>query len=188
MAWHLNEDITIDAVKELIAQPARSAAIVGVAIIEKAITAGLLHHLPGSGRTVEELFDPRKGRLGDYDAKIKLAYAMGLIRKVAFNDLGKMANIRNMFAHRLDISEFDHPEVAKLCAELELIDTHVFEMGTSVETTPERSSVIYIENIRAKRKIPRERFYITAMFVTSTLVARTPHSSNPKPSPLRVLL
>lgn len=129
MAWQLTDDITLNAVKELLTQPARSAAIVALAIIDKALTAGLRYHLPGSGRTLDELFEPPKGKLADYDAKIKLAYVMGLVGKAGYSDLTKMGAIRNSFAHRLDISEFDHPLIAGLCADLQLIDSHVFELG-----------------------------------------------------------
>lgn len=65
----------------------------------------------------ELLFDPQRGTLATMTSKAKLAYALGLIDKTTLNDLGKIHNIRNRFAHNTDMnfeSDEVHKEVRKL--------------------------------------------------------------------------
>ena len=72
----------------------------------------LLFQFSREEKEVEELlFHPNKGGpLSTMTNKAKLAYALGLIDKPTLNDLKKIHNIRNVFAHNTDMN-FENDEV-----------------------------------------------------------------------------
>ena len=72
------------------------------------------------GRTSDRMLS-HTGALGTFSARISLCYILGIISKGLFQDLTKLAEIRNVVAHRhrLDLS-FDTPEIAALCCEIKV--------------------------------------------------------------------
>ncbi|GAH01588.1 unnamed protein product [marine sediment metagenome] len=72
----------------------------------------LLFQFSREEKEVEELlFHPNKGGpLSTMTNKAKLAYALGLIDKPTLNDLRKINNIRNVFAHNTDMN-FENDQV-----------------------------------------------------------------------------
>ena len=70
------------------------------------------------------------GELGFLD-KCRMAYCLGLIGPAGFRDCERIAQIRNRFAHRMDVRTFSKDEtVRKLCGELEtpeLVTKTIFE-------------------------------------------------------------
>lgn len=65
------------------------------------------------------------GPFGAFAVKIDLAYMMGFITSHARADLIIMKDIRNKFAHDLDIAGFKSSAVADRCQNLKLIDLYV---------------------------------------------------------------
>jgi DNA-binding MltR family transcriptional regulator len=60
--------------------------------------------------------------LGNFGAKIQLAYLLGLVSKFVFHEFETVRDIRNKFAHRSDIQDFNHPNISSLCAKLNLLE------------------------------------------------------------------
>lgn len=182
MGWMLSygSRVTSDAIKEFNTQSPRTTAVVGAAILDDCLARVIGMRMPVEGRTKDELFKPA-GPFGNLDTKVKVAYAMGIVSKRAFQDLTKLVEIRNKFAHRLDVSDFEHHEVKPLCFDLKLIETHLFPYGDlPEEPDPELWVRISVENLEERLKIPRDRYFLSVMLMHS-LDVDVPHPDNEKP-------
>jgi len=176
--------VTSDAIKEFNTQSPRTTAVVGAAILDDCLARVIGLRLPIEGRTKDDLFKPA-GPLGSLDTKVKLAYAMSIVSKPAFQDLTRLVEIRNKFAHRLDVSDFDHPEVKPLCFNLKLIEKHLFPYGKlPEESDPELLVRMSVERLEDRLKIARDRYFLSVMLMHS-LETDVPHPENARPRPPR---
>lgn len=66
----------------------------------------------------EKLLDPQRGAVGGFVTRSDLAYCLGLINKNIYQDLIKIAEIRNMFAHKHLALNFGVETIRKKCEEL----------------------------------------------------------------------
>jgi mannitol operon repressor len=71
-------------------------------LIESSISPKLVNH---------------RGPLATFDAKIRMAYTLGLVDKDEFHDLDLIREIRNEFAHKLE-RHFEEPVIARKCRAL----------------------------------------------------------------------
>lgn len=92
-------------------EPDRSVPIVGMALLdsmlETLITTAIVTR-PCS--TARALLAPA-GPLGSTSAKLMICYAASIIEKDLFSELQTLSEIRNQFAHRLEVSTFDSAAV-----------------------------------------------------------------------------
>ena len=100
------------ALDELEKGPPRASAIVGGAILDdwlrKAIEGRLLQGEPG---TLKAMFKP-EGELSGFEAKVRLAFMLGMFTKETRDNLVALNSIRNRFAHRIEVSSYDHRDLA----------------------------------------------------------------------------
>lgn len=96
----------------------RAVAIVGAAYLEEYLKDALLIKLPGANSELQKKLFETYGPLGTMQARIDMAMALQIIGADFRKACITIARIRNRFAHRLDISTFDHPEIAELCESL----------------------------------------------------------------------
>ena len=117
----------------------RSIAIIGSALVEKALEVSILARL-GPFVTPEVrkgIFDHNSnGPLADFSARIKMAHAMDIVGKKTTADLNRIRTIRNAFAHTVQLLDFDGPEVAELCRDLEIFETLTLLGGWEENTAP----------------------------------------------------
>lgn len=108
--------------EELQSQSDRAAAIVGVALIdaklEKAFRTVMVEGL--SQGKLRDLFEGPTAPLASYSGKARVAHALGMIGDRSFADLKRLGQIRNRFAHELEITSFEHQKIRELCDQLEL--------------------------------------------------------------------
>ncbi|MGA7673745.1 MAG: MltR family transcriptional regulator [Rhizomicrobium sp.] len=99
----------------------RAIALVTGAAIEQALESAILTKFIKLDEVDERyLFSDENAPLSTFDAKIRVAYALGVIGKLARDDLVCIKQIRNSFAHsRLDIN-FYTPEIVSAVAQLTL--------------------------------------------------------------------
>jgi DNA-binding MltR family transcriptional regulator len=86
-------------------------ALVATAFLENMLMTLLTNFFvdrPSS--TADGMFKPG-GVLGDLTKTAGLAYCLGFINKPMLNNIEKIANIRNTFAHSHEIIDFDHPKL-----------------------------------------------------------------------------
>lgn len=175
--WFLSADVSMDAVMELSTETPRAAAVVGAAITDSILTETLLRHFPREGRTRDELFNSSGGRLGDYDTKAKLAYALGIISTQAFKDIGTIGQIRNKFAHSLEINSFAHPKIVKLCNDLKLAETTIHRPFPSADAGIKIR--FHEPHVEEKLADPKSRFILSIKIITSGMINVAEEHSKP---------
>lgn len=96
----------------------RAAGIVAGSIVERRLEQALQSRLrTDQPDIVDDLFRP-SGPLGPFSSKISLAYLMGILTDQAHKDLANLKNIRNKFAHDLELDSFDAPSTRDRCKNL----------------------------------------------------------------------
>lgn len=124
-----------DTFDQLAKDSDRAVGIVGGSIVEQRLTELLLSRFPSGDikeKIVERLFQSG-GALGSFSVKIDAAYLFGLLTDVAWRELVTIKDIRNRFAHYLDISSFQNDRIKGLVANLKLIEQTI---PTTHDTTP----------------------------------------------------
>ncbi len=95
-----------------------ACVLIATALVENA-TITLLHSLLREGETSDKLFK-QGGILGDFFKCTNMAYSLCLISKPMEQNLEKIGEIRNIFAHSPEEVDFSNAEVEKMCSGLEL--------------------------------------------------------------------
>lgn len=105
----------------------RAIVLISATVLDQGLEAALLtRFIPLDDGGERSIFSDDGAPLGTFDAKIRLAHALGLYGDAVRSDLSLIRRIRNAFAHsRLEIS-FDTPEVQAVCRELTLIERMSF--------------------------------------------------------------
>lgn len=104
------------------------ANIIDVSFIETSISGKLL--------------DPQGGAIGQFATRADLAYCLGFINKNVYQDLARVAAIRNMFAHKHLALDFSDNIVRKNCEELEAWRILQDEEEESAELSQEQMRVL----------------------------------------------
>jgi DNA-binding MltR family transcriptional regulator len=114
-ASELNQDLYA----ELRGESERAAAIFGAAVLDELLRQVLVAFMVADQREVTEL-TREAGALGPFAARIRVAYALGLIGREERYDLDTIRRIRNRFAHRIRAPSFADDEMKGLCLSLEI--------------------------------------------------------------------
>lgn len=91
----------------------RSVAISLGSIVEDGLKAALMRRMPQLTQE-ETLFGP-DAPLGNFSAKIRLAHALGILGPGPRNDIDRIREVRNAFAHTMVPLSFDTKEVNDVC-------------------------------------------------------------------------
>lgn len=67
----------------------------------------------------EKILDPQRGAIGGFASRADLAYCLGIIGKSTYQDLIKVAEIRNLFAHKHLALDFGDTTISKACEGLQ---------------------------------------------------------------------
>jgi DNA-binding MltR family transcriptional regulator len=89
----------------------RSAAIIAGAIIEGMLERIIISHLRDKEPNLIGRLFKNKGPLYDFDSKILIAHAFGIIPATNAEDLHRIKSVRNTFAHATQKVTFDTPEI-----------------------------------------------------------------------------
>ena len=115
------EELSADSgrfIQDLQQETDRGVALVGAAFLDDAVRALIRAALIKESETADRLFEyPRP--LATFDARIDVAYCMGLIGKAMYQDLGLIRDIRNRFAHQHHPASFEEIELPQLCEQLQ---------------------------------------------------------------------
>lgn len=95
----------------------RTAAILGGVFLDEHLRLLLVAFLVDDP-LVNELFEVERP-LSSFSARIKMAYALGLISKRAYDDLEQIRWIRNAFAHTMHGISFDTEAILAACSKLQ---------------------------------------------------------------------
>jgi hypothetical protein len=103
---------------EIRSETDRGAAILAAAYLDDRLREAISARFYNRGRTAAELLGPN-GYLGQYAAKCKIAYCLGLYGKTILSDLTIIGKIRNLFAHSKQLLQFTDPNITDLCDKLD---------------------------------------------------------------------
>ncbi len=95
-----------------------TAVLLISSFLDATLATYLRKHLK-SCSTTDSLLGPN-GALGNAISKAQLCYCLNLIEKSDFQNIQKIFEIRNKFAHLYDHSSFENPAIEKLCSEIEM--------------------------------------------------------------------
>src|SRR5258708_4165837 len=137
MLWYGRDEYRIDpsAFEQLTNDSDRAVSLVAAAIVEQRLEEVIKFWFEKDAKIQEKLFQP-SGALGSFSVKIDLAYLMGIITSAGLDDLARMKNIRNDFAHKLDIAVFKLPTVADRCSNLTLVEGELLLQAVWHERIP----------------------------------------------------
>lgn len=102
----VNVALIFDILTELREGNDRSLAIVGAALVESSLDYLIKNYLVNDESKVDKFINGK-----DFYSKIQLAYFLGLISKDEYNDLNCIREIRNLFAHKLSVSDLNDKDV-----------------------------------------------------------------------------
>ena len=106
------------AIAELEGESERAAAVVGAAWLDELLTE-LIATAFRDDDVSRRLLDPEaQGPIASYAARVRVAYALGLIGEENMKDLLHVGRIRNLFAHKVHRRSFDNETVRKECQKL----------------------------------------------------------------------
>ena len=121
-------------ISELFGENDRSAAIVGVAILDEYLFRLIAKVLIDDKKAVSEMLGPKNplAPFGSLAARTKAAFDLGLLSKDEQHDLEALRAIRNRFAHELFDCSFEDPWIEEKCAALR-IPIKYRELGEEID-------------------------------------------------------
>jgi hypothetical protein len=96
----------------------RGAALVGAALLDQKLLDTLKAFLI-EGRITDNLVEGANAPLGTFSARIKAAFALGLIDRHEQHECEIIRKVRNEFAHRVHGTTFEEPRISAWCAALQ---------------------------------------------------------------------
>jgi DNA-binding MltR family transcriptional regulator len=167
MGWSIVTDHEADAIKSLAERDDRTIAIIAATIVEARLKM-VLENAFHRNENIESQFFKSTGPLGMFSNKIDLALLLGLITQEAWRDLKTMKDIRNKFAHNLDVRDFTTQQIRNWCENFKLIEKHFREFEP--ETTEHVNLVMYVDNLSERLAEPKWRYLLTAMLFSTALL------------------
>jgi DNA-binding MltR family transcriptional regulator len=120
-----------EAIGALFTDTDRAAAIVAASIVEDRLTRKLKENMRSdeeSKDSINELFRS-SGPLGTFSTKIHLGFVLRLYGKIAYRDLQTIKNVRNKFAHEIELTSFKTEKIAALCRNLKIVESYVLPLS-----------------------------------------------------------
>src|ERR1700694_4252101 len=126
MRWSVTSSDEMAAIYELYYHASDRAIGIVVASIVEMHLAGLIKKCFIQDTTAVKMAEAdlfhSSGPLGSFSVKIKLAYLMSAVTEECYKNLNTMKEIRNRFAHRIEVGTFQFPEVFDRCMSFTLVD------------------------------------------------------------------
>jgi DNA-binding MltR family transcriptional regulator len=95
-------------------------AILVAAKLEESLKEALLTKMRPINHEIKKRLFEGYGPLSGFAAKIDLAYALKIFPKKVYDTLRTLKKVRDIFAHRSELSNFETPEIATLLNTLQL--------------------------------------------------------------------
>jgi Mannitol repressor len=123
----------------------RAAAVLGAAYLDNRLDLLLRSKFVAVPKFVDDLLTGLGGP-SSFSARIRIAYAIGLISRRAADDLHSIRRIRNDFAHRPNGLSFETPQIESRVANFNILRAPRDESGTLMElpTEPRRRSNVAV--------------------------------------------
>jgi DNA-binding MltR family transcriptional regulator len=171
MLWLLTSPEEQEALEEISAANDRAAAIVSASFLETRVENAVRQRLVDDEKrgVLKELLR-EGGPIGSFKPRIWLAFALGIYGPEAREDLERIADIRNRFAHRLAIKSFEVPPIKDHCLNLRLVDRFVYD------TERPDDQIRWVKGLTVKvpgrdswMAMPKERYLATVALISTAL-------------------
>jgi hypothetical protein len=150
----------------------RAAAIVGGSLVEIALQNALEAQMHRDKKLTDELFRPT-GAFGAFATKISLGFLVGIYGNAGRTELSIIKDIRNAFAHRLDIEGFGTQTISDKVKNLTFGKRYVLDVKEPPSRIADPSLPVGdwpywfgVANKPAALKVPRERFLMSVGALT----------------------
>ncbi|WP_068878670.1 MULTISPECIES: MltR family transcriptional regulator [unclassified Phenylobacterium] len=124
--WAYRSENQLEILKAFETDTDRAVAIVSASMIERALEDALVVRLRQDATIIDRMFQV-SGPLGSFSSKIDLAYLTGMIGREAHQDLIRIKNVRNRFAHDTEIKDFESAPIRQEMTGFQLINSVVAE-------------------------------------------------------------
>lgn len=173
MTWLLTCDAHRKAIAEIEQTKSdRATVIVATSVVEKDLVKAIEIRMVPDARETSMLFK-HSGPLGPFEAKVHLAYLMGMIDGPLRDDLTRIGDIRNRFAHQVEPLRFNSHAIHALCDALAIVDAPAYPEIPDAGLPAERRRPARLP----ADATPRARFIqATKLFLIA--LWRIDHSSN----------
>jgi len=104
----------------------RAAAVLAGSLVETRLTTFLRHRVNYDKKIWDKLTHS-SAPLGTFSVKIDIAFLFGFISRLAHDDLVIVKEIRNRFAHDLELRDFGSQSIRDKCFNLRLVETYVVD-------------------------------------------------------------
>lgn len=121
----------------------RAMAIMYGTMLENRLTDLIFLYLRPDKKVRNELFHP-SGALGNFGVKIRLAYMMGILLPIPYSDLLIINKIRNAFAHKLGVTDFNKVPIDTWINDIEQIKALRKEVAGHAGSTDKFGRVFHI--------------------------------------------
>lgn len=165
----------------------RGAALVLAAFVEEELELCLQRHFITTTAAyrdrMKRLFRP-SGPLGSFSVKIDVGWLMGAFGKDAQKDLVRVKDIRNAFAHQVEVHTFDHPAISGICASLAIVEKNMVQSDDGLIQVSLRASNglgISKGHRESPIKTRRGRYTETCWFLMDLLANTFPEGRTHKP-------
>jgi len=153
----------------------RGVVLMSASFLEEALEALLrarfsIRH-PKSKTSIKPLFNSF-GPLSTFSAKITICYAMDMIGKWMYEDLGIVRKLRNEFAHSVGVARFDLPAAVQLTERLKAADlavTTITKEAAGTRKTEKTKSAKKSRSKPTKANMERTRFEMSVSFIGALL-------------------
>lgn len=95
-----------------------ACVLIGTSYLAELLASVLREHFIATS-IAERILDPQRGAIGGFATRADLAYCLGLIQKYIYQDLTKVSEIRNRFAHKHVALDFNDPDIKARCQDLQ---------------------------------------------------------------------
>ena len=114
----------------------RAAGIVATTLLENSLDGVLVYMFVNSEASLLKEIFSENGPLATFSAKIRLAFALGLVTAEGRHDLDIVRKVRNSFAHDIGGNTFESITIRDRCLSLKMVDHFVSFEELTVRTPP----------------------------------------------------
>jgi hypothetical protein len=173
--WPFDNDHEAAAVMGLRDESDRAAAIIAATILESRLEQKIKGRLRAGSESrqskaiLEELFRAG-GAIGSFHIKVQVGFMMRIYGIRTYKELQCIKDIRNRFAHHIDVRDFNSHSIKSKASNLTIVDEYMNDIEKSASLMPQVSpDNAAIANARRYLSSPKARYVSSCALFTSWL-------------------
>jgi DNA-binding MltR family transcriptional regulator len=147
----------------------RGCVLVAVTVLDRHLEMLIRAEFSQDAKVMKHVINPLfkgQGPLASFWSKTQLAYSLDLIPEWMYEDLERIRELRNEFAHKYEAADFDDPAVVRLTEKLKGANYAVRSLRTSLNA-PKHGQSAHTSR-QGPRVIPKQeriRFMMTVSWI-----------------------